>query len=159
MSKAVVSTMQASFARSMGLMREFIKVCPDEIWNKKFGGWPIWQQVYHALWITELFTLDEGAKGVAEPCPTEVGTLKVQGEKAPGKTEMLNFADLMETAADGYIEALDDAKLAEPQKGLSAKFGAPMNHAAAMGLLSGHIMYHLGSCDAALREHGFKGVF
>lgn len=32
-------------------------------------------------------------------------------------------------------------------------------HATVMILMTGHILYHPGSCDAALRENGMKGVF
>ena len=32
-------------------------------------------------------------------------------------------------------------------------------HAAACAMLTGHVLYHLGTCDAALREEGLKGFF
>jgi uncharacterized damage-inducible protein DinB len=159
MSKAVVSTMQAGFARTMGMIREFISVCPDTLWGKKFAGWPVWQQLYHGLSAVELFALEEGQTGTAALAPADVGSLKTQGAAALGKQQMLEFATAMEEAANRFCASLDDAKLGEPQKALSAKFGAPMNNAAALGLLNSHTMYHLGCCDAALREHGLKGVF
>jgi hypothetical protein len=33
-----------------------------------------------------------------------------------------------------------------------------MSNATTLAILSGHSMYHVGSCDAILRDNGEKGV-
>ena len=49
--------------------------------------------------------------------------------------------------------------LAKKDEALSAGMGAEATNAMAVSMLAGHIFYHLGSCDAALRDNGLEGVF
>jgi len=159
MSRAIVENQRGSFDFAFSLLQQYMEVCPDEIWNKKFGGWPVWQQVYHALNAVDFFIAAPGAEPVKGLVPAEVGSLKVQGEKPVSRDEMKEFAKLVKSAADGYMNALNDADMTKISEGATARMGRETRHATVMALMIGHILYHLGSCDAALREQGLKGVF
>ena len=140
-------------------MQQFMEVCPDDIWNAKFGGWPVWQQVYHALNAVDFFISEPGNEPIKPLTTPEVGSLKTQGETPISKAAMKEFATLVKTAADGYMNALTDADMLRKAEGATSRMGRETLHATVMALMIGHILYHLGSCDAALREHGLKGVF
>ena len=159
MSRAIVENQRGSFDFAFSLLQQFMDVCPDDIWNKKFGGWPIWQQVYHALNAVDYFISAPGAEPVKGLVAPEVGSLKVQGENAVSRAEMKEFAMLVKAAADGYMNALTDADMVTIADGATKRMGRETKHATVVALMIGHILYHLGSCDAALRENGLKGVF
>ena len=96
--------------------------------------------------------------------PPEVNSLQSTPDVAPAKKDVLEYAARMKAKADAYIHALRDADLPNVNQGLTARikaFGRSLefSHSQTLAMLSGHTMYHLGSCDAALREHGLKGVF
>ena len=164
MSQSIIDGQRAEFEHAYGLVTQFIKVCPEDVWTKKFGGWPIWQQVYHALGTFQFFTLQDGETPEQGLYPQEVSNFQSAPEMAPAKKDMLEYAGRMKAKADAYIHALKDADLPGLNQGLTARIKAfgrsnEFSHSQTLAMLSGHTMYHLGSCDAALREHGLKGVF
>ena len=113
MSRDIVTAVQAPFLNAFALLERYIDVCPEEIWREKNGGWPVWQQIYHALTALDFFV--------------------------------------------GQVGTPSDLAVREPR--LSAVFGSDVPHGAIVGMLASHTLYHVGSCDAALRDHGLKGVF
>jgi hypothetical protein len=164
MSQAVIAGQRASFERAYGLMAQFVEVCPEDLWAKKFGGWPVWQQVYHALGSCQFSVLQAGETPEQGLYPPEVGGLQSVPDATPAKKEVLEYGARMKAKADAYLGALRDADLPDINRGLTARmksFGIDreFSHSQALAMLSGHIMYHLGTCDAALRERGLKGVF
>ncbi len=159
MSRNAVISLQGSFHHAMGLLEQFIDVCPDAIWSGKFGGWPVWQQIYHGVVATEFFALREGDAPTPAMYPQEVTLLSGASDKVPSKADMKQLLRTMKTVGDRYINDLTDADLGGKNEGLSVRMQRDTTHAATLALLSGHILYHLGSGDAALREAGLKGVF
>ncbi len=162
MSRAIVTNLQGAFNRSFGMLEQFIEVCPWDAWVKQFGGWPVWQQVYHAASSIDLFVLEEGGQPSPPLFEPEIGGLKkVPDEEltAPPKAVMQEFAAAMKAKANAYIDGLSDADLAQKNPGLSARVKTDMTHAVTLAMMAGHAFYHLGACDAALRDQGLKGVF
>ena len=160
MSKAAVESLKASFGYSCNLLDMFMEVCPEDVWVKKFGGWPLWQNVYHAISSIDFFVRQEGEK----PCPAlfshEVGSLsEVATGRAPTRQELKDLLPVMKAAADKYFDRLSDADLGKKNEGLSSRMPAPWTHASTCAMLSAHVLYHLGVCDSALREREMKGVF
>ena len=159
MSQNSVSGLKAAFDRSYGMLQQFIEVCPDDIWKKKFGGWPIWQQLYHGIGAVNFFILPPGAAFPEMPFPQNVGSLEVTPDTPADKAVLKACAVQLKTAADAYFASLTDEMLGEKNEGLSQRLNIPMTHATTAAMLTGHSLYHLGACDAALREQGLKGVF
>ena len=159
MSRETVKALQAPFETSHGLLRRFIEVCPAEIWEKKFGGWPVWQQVYHALGAIDFFTIGANlpeTPGLAAP---GVGHLSEQGSSPIPQAAMQEYAAKMEDKARAFFDKLSDADLPQVNRPISEAMGREATYAGTLGLIAGHALYHLGSCDAALRESGLEGVF
>ena len=164
MSQSIIGGLKVAFEHSYGLMVQFIEVCPEDIWAKTFGGWPVWQQVYHALGACQSFTLQDGETPEQGLYPQEVNSFQSIPDAAPLKKNVLEYAVRMKAKADAYLNALQDADLPRLNQSLTDRMKAKgiqheCSHSQTLALLSGHLMYHLGSCDAALRERGLKGVF
>jgi hypothetical protein len=159
MSRAIVDAQRGNFEFAFSLMLQFIDACPDAVWSKKFGGWPIWQQVYHALNAVDFFISAPGTEPADALATPEVASLSAQGDKPVAKAAMKAFAARVKAAADGYMDALTDAGMLAKAEGATLRMKRDTPHAGVMALMVGHLFYHLGGCDAALRENGMKGVF
>lgn len=159
MSNSIVMAAQGPFQNAYGLLSKFIDECPEEIWKEKNGGWPVWQQVVHCLSALGFFADKAGDEPIPTPCAPEVGRLLTQGTTPVTKAEVKAYAEKCKARADAYIASLTDADLAATNEALTARIGFPVPHAATLGMLASHTLYHLGSCDAALRDHGIPGVF
>ncbi|MCL1986300.1 MAG: DinB family protein [Betaproteobacteria bacterium] len=164
MSQSIIAGQRAAFEQAYGLLVQFIEVCPEDIWAKKFGGWPVWQHLYHALNSCQFWGLQDGETPEQGLYPHEVGRLQTTPDAAPSKKAVLEYAARMKAKADAYLDGLQDTDLPDINQGLTARMKAlgiarEFSHSQTLVMLSGHILYHLGSCDAALREHGLKGVF
>ncbi len=159
MSNAIVSAQKGNFDFAFSLAMQFIEVCPDEIWKEKFGGWPVWQQLYHGISVSEFFIVDEGAASDAGPCPAGMTLSAVADAQAPSKDAMKTYVQKIKGAVDAWMGKMNDAALPQKHEGASSRMKGDYSNANIMVLLTGHLLYHLGGCDAALRQHGLKGVF
>ncbi|HBT96655.1 MAG TPA: DinB family protein [Desulfobulbaceae bacterium] len=161
MANPIKDSLAASVAHAFGLMDEFLKLCPEDIWAQRFGGWPIWRQFFHAFNAIDFFLRAENAAETPAPFGANAGNLdgKNSDIPAPGKEAMREYMEAAQKRVDGYLASLNDEALGQLNKGLSARIGREYTHAATIALLASHTMYHLGTCDAALRESGRPGVF
>ena len=160
MSKAAVESLKGSFGFTWSLLDKFIDNCPEDVWVKKFGGWPLWQNVYHAIDAIDFFIRDKDAKPSKGLFSHEVGSLtEVATGPTPTRQEIKALLPVVKGAADKYFDSLNDADLGHKNEGLSSRMPAESTHASTCAMLIAHTMYHLGTCDAALREKGLKGVF
>lgn len=159
MSNPIVSAAQGPFQNAFGLLSKYIDDCPEEIWKEKNGGWPVWQQVVHALSAITFFVDQPGDASIVPPCAADVAQLAAQGTTPASKADVKAYAGKCKARADAYIASLSDGDLAALNDALTARIGFPVPHVSTLGMLASHTLYHLGSCDAALRDHGIPGVF
>ena len=155
---AVIQCFKDDFERFWGLMEKQIDICPDEIWSKKAGGWIFWQQILHSIGCVELFVLPEGESSSLPFSREEVLLIKEPGQ-AVSKVEMLELAGRMKGLADAYIASTTAQTLTSPEAGISKRMGRELTRQYAIIALIRHCCYHLGCCDATLREHGIQGVY
>ena len=160
MSRAIVAELENPYQRAWSLMCQFMDVCPDEIWAETNGGWPVWQQVAHTVAVLNFFIL-ENDDDTFVPAPAELGVLmlKEQGQQVVSKEAMQAYGATVKAAVDARVARLTDADLTRIQERVSKKIGRELTYGAIMVMLASHTTYHLGSCDAALRDHGLPGVF
>ena len=160
MPKRITNHLKGPFDRVNGMLGQFLEVCPDNIWNKTFGGWPVWRQWYHALTAVGFFTVQPGDAFPAMPLAQEAGSLSADySGPALTKEQAKNCLSAATAAGDAYFQGLTDATLTDKNQGFSDRINMELSHAVTASMLAGHAMYHLGACDAALREAGLKGVF
>ena len=159
MTKILVASLEGGIRHAFGLSDDFLKHCPDAVWGKKFGGWPVWQQFFHAFSALDFFLRGATDESEAPLFAPGVSELKHSLPTPPAKAQIKDYVEKAQTRTLRYVAGLDDAALAEKNEGLSARMGRDMTHAATLALIASHTMYHLGACDAALREQGLPGVF
>ncbi len=157
MSREILNGLVGGFDRGMGFTKQFIETCPDEIWEQNFGGWPLWQQVFHILGCIPFFA----NKDIGDVSAEDVALCKLEviGTKVKSKQEMLGMLGFMEGVAAEFFASLDDKKLVEICEPFKQKTGREVNYAGLVALMGSHTMYHFGTCDAALRQAGLKGIF
>jgi hypothetical protein len=158
MVRNVTEALKAHFDMGWNLLTQIVDVCPEAVWTKKGGGYVFWQQLYHCFSAVNYFLLPKD--GTAEPGPwgADVSGFKAEPTVTPGKEDLKAYAAKMKAVVDTWVAALDDAALSQNHEGFSARRGAPMSNATTLAIMSGHSMYHVGSCDAILRDNGEKGV-
>ena len=155
--KAITDSLKENFDWVWGLLVQVVDVCPEAVWAKKAGGFVFWQQLYHCFSAANLILPKDG-KPEPGPWGSEVAEFKAEPATTPSKEELKAYAAKMKAQVDAWIATLDDASLLQTHEGLSARWGAPMNNVTAFSAMSGHPFYHIGSCDAILRDNGEKGV-
>lgn len=158
MSKVIVNALKNPIDYSFDLLNQFIDVCPDDLWAEKAGGWPIWQQVYHTISSIDFFIAYEGPKE-SPLASDDVAGLMVVGEKALSKEALKAASVVAQKRLEGYIDSLTDECLPQRSEKVFANSQWDITHGGILSFVAGHILYHIGSCDAALRNRGLKGVF
>lgn len=159
MADIITKSISGNVEFAFSLVDKFIEVCPEGLWGKTFGGWPVWQQLYHPFASVDFFLRPAGAPEAASPFEAGVADLKQVASKAPEKAVVSELVAKAQAAVRAYVAGLDDAALEQKHEGSSSRMGRDMSHAAVIALIGSHTMYHLGACDAALREQGLPGVF
>ena len=160
MSRDIVAALEQPYQRAWGLLAQFMEVCPDPIWAETNGGWPVWQQAAHAIAVLNFFILETDEQAFL-PAPADLGVLmlKEQGKTVVSKETMQAYGKAVKAEVDARLAVLSDADLTKVQERVSKKIGRELTYAAMMVMLASHTTYHVGSCDAALRDHGLPGVF
>jgi hypothetical protein len=159
MSRIIVQSLEGSMQRGFGFVNQFFDVCPEAVWAKKFGGWPVWQQMYHCVVTIDLFLPEPNPAPSAPLFASGVAELKIIATDTPKISVIKEFAAKALAGASAYAASLDDAALTLINEGIRTRFGREFTHAGTLALIASHTMYHLGSCDAALREQGLPGVY
>ena len=160
MSQAIVQNLKNPLDRVSGMLEQFLEVCPDNVWNKTFAAWPVWRQWYHVFGSIDFFTQQEGGPATPAPLPPDAGHLTAEYTgPALTKDQAKTFLAAAQKTADAYFAGLTDATLTAKNQGMSGRMNSDISNAETASMLAGHAFYHLGACDAALREHGMPGVF
>lgn len=161
MSHAIISALKAPINQSFGMLSQYIDVCPENIWMETSGGWPVWQQVYHAITAVAFFTngpdtappatlIEEKYCGLQSCAPPAIAITREDMKDVLAKA----LQDI-----DALVAGMDDADLTSRNEGIYQRIGMEVTMAGTLTMLASHTLYHLGSCDAALRNHGISGVF
>lgn len=160
MSKDIINALQGPYNHAYGLLNQFMDACPENIWAETNGGWPVWQQVAHAVAVLNFFILEkEDDQFLPAPCDMNTLMLKEQGKTLVTKAAMKQYGATVKASVDAWLAKISDADLARLQERVSKRIGRDTPYAAIVSMLASHTNYHLGSCDAALRDHGLPGVF
>jgi uncharacterized damage-inducible protein DinB len=75
------------------------------------------------------------------------------------KSEIADFIKDANVLTEKFFSSLDDQALPNLHEGFSARRNMPVTNAGVITGITGHLYYHFGQCDAALRDHGLEGLF
>lgn len=135
---------------------KFLGLCPDEYWKEKAGGWILAQQYYHGLMATNMLVGSLGFGSAQNPNP-EAGQLLEKPDVTPTKEQAAEFLANIKIAAASACAKLDDEMLLKKNDVVSQKFGRDVTNAVVLELMANHLLYHLGCCDAELRDRNLPG--
>ncbi len=156
---AVIECFKSDFDRFWGLLEQQIALCPEDVWVKKIGRWFYWQEVLHILACVEINALPEGQPSLQTLFPNEVAMFSQAPDRTMTKAEAVKMAADMKNLVHNFIAAQSAATLTQKHPVSSKILGRELtNQHALIGLIR-HVCYHLGCCDAILREHGLQGVY
>jgi hypothetical protein len=156
--RAITDVLKGNLDSGWKFLDRIIEVCPDSVWGKKAGGFVFWQQLYHCFSTTDFFLMPKDGTPKPGPWGADVASFKAEPKVTPTKEELKKWSAQRKADVDAWIATLDDASLSQAHEGFSSRWGAPMSNVATLAILSGHLSYHIGHCDAILRDNGEKGV-
>jgi hypothetical protein len=137
------------------MLERIIAICPDELWNKKISGFVFWQQLLHTFAGTYCWLREEKPEIMPPPNFSTFNGKNIypEFENDPEidltKNDIRKLCDETKEAAEKWFAGKDDNWL----KGIM--FNKFTNFDNTMGQLK-HIMYHIGHCEAVLRENGIN---
>ena len=137
MSRAIVAELEGPYQRAFALLAQFIDVCPENVWAETNGGWPVWQQVAHAVAVLNFFMLEKDDDAFV-PAPAELGVLMLreQGQQLVSKEAMKAYGQEVKAAVDARVARLADADLTSIQERVSKKIGRELSYGAVMVMLA-----------------------
>ncbi|MDR2406010.1 MAG: DinB family protein [Deltaproteobacteria bacterium] len=155
MTETIVDALKTITSGNYSLFDRFLNESPKDIWESKFGGWPIWQQFVHTLFVNVMFLPTAPQKDFLPGVSLEISTLKEMGTTPFSQESAKKSYEEIKRATFDYLDTLKDADLTS----LGKKMGeTEFSHLKIITLLNGHLMYHLGIFDAALREKNLPGI-
>jgi hypothetical protein len=151
----LLNSLKERFFEPFSMLERIIENCPDDLWNKKVSGFVFWQQILHTL-VGEHFWLREEKTEFIEPFKDK--NVYPEFEKDPenvlSKDELKLFCAETKEFAEKWFSGKDDNWLKLPSK----IYDKWTNLDTIVGQI-GHLMYHVGHCDAIFRENNLKGVW
>ncbi len=155
MERKVTDVMAQTISSQFMLVEADIKNCPDKLWEEKCGGDPYWEQIYHVLAGVYVMLNFPGDPAPVFPLSGEAGRLKGAVVTEPhGKEVMLKYLEETRQYLINYFKRLDDSMIFTEKD----FFGRKLPLLAILAIVSSHILYHVGVCDAALRENGAEAA-
>jgi len=158
MSDPVIDCLRDEFDRFIGLMELQIDRCPEPVWNRPGHDFPFSQHILHTLACSMMFTATEGEPYAGLPYSRQEIMFAAPLSRDISKEEMRDLAQKVRRSAHEFMAGLDQAKLAEKHQVSSTAMGRDRSNAQALIALVRHICYHLGCCDAALKNNGAEAV-
>lgn len=137
---------------------KFLELCGEDAWKEKAGGWTLAQQYYHGLVATNSLMGSITGKSAPNPNP-EAGQILDKPDILPTKEQAAAFLANIRVAAKSMFDTMTDEDLLKKNQDISTKFGRDVQNALVLELIPSHLLYHLGSCDAALRNKNLPGAW
>ena len=149
----LISTFLGSFDMNFNLIKINIDNATDEVWEDKCGGDFYWEQIYHSLLsILHMLPIDEKTYNLPIKNAGMMDGSKTDDDHS--KEVMLKMLDTCKSHVHEYMKYIEEKDLFEEIETM----GMRMTRSAFIILAISHQMYHIGVCDASLREHDLKSA-
>lgn len=158
MAKEFVKPYLGQMEFTFELYEKFLVLCPENIWQEKFGGWPVCLQYYHALAATGMLIGSISGHKANNPVP-EAGNLGESLQHLPTNAQAKIYLLNLKKAFADTAAGLNDEDLLKKNEPVSVKFDRDVSIAETLELMACHMQYHLGACDGALRNTGLAAAF
>lgn len=142
------------FEPSLQMLFKQIEYCPDDKWLDVNGGFPFWQQVYHALQSVDYWFWN----GPGNYVLPDFNHKDVSSELGEASKDYLSKEELIQYYEDVYVRA-DSFFLSYKESMLKRNcMDRNLTNADVILMQIRHIQYHVGHCNSILRQYGLKAV-
>lgn len=149
--------LKIQFYDSYNMLKEFVRICPDDLWKSDNHGLSVWNHVIHTLngsafWLRlnyhkEFIPLFKFPDNLCEKlrrdewCDPDDGFMT--------KSDVLSCFDILDKHLDNFWNTINDNVLNE-----RICRDAEFTYLSVISAQIRHIMCHVGMCNAALIENG-----
>jgi uncharacterized damage-inducible protein DinB len=139
------------FDLSFAMLDQVIAISPDELWEAKRGGIVYWQQLFHTLTGIYYWMRPSGDR-FEEPFAGRglYPELEQDPESHLSRAELLEFLENVKTVVRRFFDQNDDAWLYE-----KSAVNPKIKNIDIIYMQIRHIQYHVGHCEAILRENNY----
>ena len=158
---SVIEMLKIQYNDGYNMLSEFVKTCPDELWESDNHGLPVWNHVIHSLCGTYFWLRpDYTAELVWEfPIPENLRE-KIEkddwcssGDGFMTKEEINACFEILDKRLEKFWNSVTDDMLCNK---VWEKHG--FTYLSVISAQIRHIMCHVGMCNAALIENGSDEV-
>lgn len=152
MSDILVKHVSQHFYVSFEMLKNHIDNCPDNVWNKKHGGYIFWQQLLHAF-EGVLYWMRNSAYDSSLINPLYHADLENTSELCISKNELNIIVKSIEKQVSNFLKDVNDEWLSKQSyvKEEMLNIDVIINQMR-------HIQYHVGHCNCILRELNVNAV-
>ncbi len=153
--------LKIQFNDSYNMLKELVRICPDELWSAENHGLPVWNHVIHTL-CGSMFWLREDYNGNFQfdfPLPERLRDKIIQddwceiSDGAMTKAEVCACIDILDGKLEKFWGSINDNMLNQ-----KIWDNGEFTYLSVITAQIRHIMCHVGMCNAALLENGFEEV-
>ncbi|MDR1577971.1 MAG: DinB family protein [Deltaproteobacteria bacterium] len=140
-----------------GVLDQFLKACPEDLWAETFANWPISQYFWHVLWINDRVL--PGPNLVNPAGATDDAALFKNKLTAVSKAEVAKLWAAQKPQTVAFVNSLTEANQNQRNENIFQAIGVEWGNVYSVIKLHSHAFYHLGTFDAALRSRGLPGIY
>ena len=153
-STTLLEIAKTQFDLSFLMLEKMIEQCPDDLWDKKKGGFVFWQQILHAFaginyWLrmnNDIFQEPFADKKVYPE-------LEQEPENQLTKEDITDYKNSVKELASAFFCGKDDEWL-----GYNSAVYDKIKNLDVIFMQVRHIQYHVGHCNSILRENNREAV-
>lgn len=148
--------------RALWETENLIKCIPDELWEKRYDGLPMWKYVYHTLYSLDRWFINPDDPTYKDPefhTETLANLNVIPKDERISKNQIENYFYSIKTKIQNYIKNLSDNDLTEnPENCDMSRFrlilGQHRHWHRHMGLIYGFIVEDTGKWPYVLNMNG-----
>lgn len=153
--------LKIQFEDGWQMLKQFVEICPDDLWCAENHGLPLWNHVMHTMMGTAFWLrTDYRAEFQFDlTLPANCAEILLRDEwctSADGcmtKTEVQACFDVIDARLSAFWAHLDDGMLNQ-----KIREDFSFTYLSVIVAQIRHVMCHVGMCNAALHEHGIAEV-
>ncbi len=157
----ITQMLKTQFYDSYNMLKEIVRICPDELWSAENNGLPVWNHVIHTLmgnafWLREDYSI-KFQWGF--PFPNELGEKIINKDWVDvsdgflSKEETIKCFEYLDEKLERFWNSINDDMLDK-----CTWEGNCFTYLSVISAQIRHIMCHVGMCNAALIENGCEEV-
>lgn len=155
---ATTEMLKIQFYDSYNMLKELVRICPDNLWKAENHGLPIWNQIIHTIcgsffWLREDYEKHFSWK---LPLPERLRDKIINDDWCVDSDDFMTKAEINECfeCLDKRLESFW-SKITDEMLNSKTWADNEFTYLSVIAAQIRHIMCHVGMCNAALIENGF----